>query len=92
MDLDVKDHDNKTALHIAITKNRVAAVKALVEIGASKKLKDANGMTPRMLAVRLNHPELMEWLISESEKAAIREGFCWRGKRRYYFRPGERMP
>lgn len=95
MDLDVKDHDQvcfciyRTALHIAVSKNCVAAVKALVDAGASKKLRDASGLTPRMLATRLSHPELMEFLMSESEKQAIREGFCWRGRRRYYYRPGE---
>jgi hypothetical protein len=83
---------NRTALHIAVLGNHRFVVKALVDGGANRSLRDVGGMTPRSLASNLHHVDLLEFLMPESEKQARREGFCWRGRRRYYFRPGEPRP
>jgi ankyrin repeat protein len=79
-------------LHIAVIENHAEVVRALVAAGSKKSLRDSGGFTARSLASKLHHVDLLELLMPESEKQARREGYCWRGRRRYYFKPGEPHP
>jgi ankyrin repeat protein len=82
----------RTPLHIAVIGDHRQSVRALVDGGAKRSLRDSGGMTPRALASNLHRLELLEMLMPESERRARREGYCWRGRRRYYFRPEDRRP
>jgi hypothetical protein len=53
---------------------------------------DSGGFTARSLASKLHHVDLLELLMPESEKQMRREGYYWRGRRRYYFKPREPRP
>lgn len=52
--LDIKDGFSNTALHVAIKHNNYYAVEKLLDAGASKDIKDKNGMTPIMIALLLH--------------------------------------
>ena len=49
-----KDHENKTLLHYAALSGFAGAVKYLVELGADVLLKDNNGDTPLMIALKMS--------------------------------------
>lgn len=52
-ELDLKDGFGNTALHVAVKNNNYYAVEKLLDAGASKDIKDKNGMTPIMSALLL---------------------------------------
>lgn len=53
-ELDVKDGFSNTALHVAVKNNNYYAVEKLLDAGASKDIKNKNGMTPIMIALILH--------------------------------------
>lgn len=49
--LDVKNKDGDTALHLAVKNNNILAIIKLIDAGASKNITNKKGMTPIMTAV-----------------------------------------
>ena len=44
--LDAKDKEEKTPFHIAVAEGSPSVIKILLDAGANRTLKDANGRTP----------------------------------------------
>jgi len=63
IDVNTKDDNGQTALHIAIISDNQEIVKLLIDEGADVNAKDENGMTPLLLAVSEGHVDLAECLI-----------------------------
>lgn len=60
--IDIPNKRGQTALHLAVSSGKIAAIKTLVKHSADPDRKDENGKTPRDYAV--NQPKLIEALIS----------------------------
>ncbi|XP_049696762.2 SH3 and multiple ankyrin repeat domains protein 2 isoform X1 [Helicoverpa armigera] len=64
--LDYRTKDGSTAMHRAIEKNSLEAVKTLLELGASPNYKDGKGLTPLYLSVtNKTDPLLCETLLHD---------------------------
>ncbi|XP_013141537.1 PREDICTED: SH3 and multiple ankyrin repeat domains protein 3 [Papilio polytes] len=64
--LDYRTKDGSTAMHRAIEKNSLEAVKTLLELGASPNYKDSKGLTPLYLSVtNKTDPLLCETLLHD---------------------------
>ncbi|XP_044728032.1 SH3 and multiple ankyrin repeat domains protein 3 isoform X6 [Chrysoperla carnea] len=64
--LDYRTRDGSTAMHRAVERNSLEAVKTLLELGASPNYKDAKGLTPLYLSVTNNSdPLLCEGLLHD---------------------------
>ena len=64
--LDYRTKDGSTAMHRAIEKNSLEAVKTLLELGASPNYKDGKGLTPLYLSVTTKtDPLLCETLLHD---------------------------
>jgi ankyrin repeat protein len=59
--------NGKTALHLATEKNRVEAIKFLIEKGLDIYKPDLNGETPFEIAKRLNLTEIITIMTSKSD-------------------------
>jgi hypothetical protein len=57
--LDLKDGFGNTALHVAVKENNYYAVEKLLDAGASKDLKNTNGMTPLMLSLLVKSDDIV---------------------------------
>ena len=62
-DIDARDGNTATALHIAAEQNDMTAVKILVAAGASMNLNDYE--TPLHCAIRMDHTEMVRYLIRQ---------------------------
>jgi len=62
INVNVKNENGATALHLAVQSAEVAIVKRLLEVGASASIKDKNGSTAQMLAADLNNQEILDLL------------------------------
>ena len=60
-DIDARDGNMATCLHIAVEKNDIVAVRILVEAGAALSLNDYE--TPLHAAVRMDHTDIVRFLI-----------------------------
>ncbi|KAJ2938868.1 hypothetical protein O0L34_g18497 [Tuta absoluta] len=64
--LDYRTKDGSTAMHRAVEKNSLEAVKTLLELGGSPNYKDAKGLTPLYLSVTCKtDPLLCETLLHD---------------------------
>ncbi|CAH2063716.1 unnamed protein product, partial [Iphiclides podalirius] len=64
--IDYRTKDGSTALHRAVEKNSLEAVKTLLELGASPNYKDSKGLTPLYLSVtNKTDPLLCETLLHD---------------------------
>ncbi|XP_045763322.1 SH3 and multiple ankyrin repeat domains protein 3 isoform X3 [Maniola jurtina] len=64
--LDYRTKDGSTAIHRAVEKNSLEAVKTLLELGASPNYKDGKGLTPLYLSVtNKTDPLLCETLLHD---------------------------
>ncbi|KAG7305338.1 hypothetical protein JYU34_009399 [Plutella xylostella] len=64
--LDYRTKDGSTAIHRAIEKNSLEAVKTLLELGASPNYKDGKGLTPLYMSVtNKTDPLLCETLLHD---------------------------
>ncbi|XP_023939289.1 SH3 and multiple ankyrin repeat domains protein 3 isoform X2 [Bicyclus anynana] len=64
--LDYRTKDGTTAIHRAVEKNSLEAVKTLLELGASPNYKDSKGLTPLYLSVtNKTDPLLCETLLHD---------------------------
>ncbi|XP_045492786.1 protein shank isoform X2 [Colias croceus] len=64
--LDYRTKDGSTAMHRAVEKNSLEAVKTLLELGASPNYKDGKGLTPLYLSVtNKTDPLLCETLLHD---------------------------
>jgi uncharacterized glyoxalase superfamily protein PhnB len=60
---------HRTALHLAVAKNRPAMVRLLLELGADPRIKDARGDTPLSLAKRDTEPAIADMLVAAGADA-----------------------
>ncbi|NIM29359.1 MAG: ankyrin repeat domain-containing protein [Gammaproteobacteria bacterium] len=58
IDLDQKNDQGATALHLAAVKGNARLARALLSAGASPVIQDREGRTPAMLAVSVGHAEM----------------------------------
>jgi len=58
----LKDEKWGTALHVSVAHNQVACVAHLLGMGARKDVKNPAGLTPKEVAEKLGHKEVMELL------------------------------
>ena len=63
VNVDERYENRDTALHCASAKGRVEVIKLLVEHGADKEAKDADGATPLHLAAFNGHVEAIKLLV-----------------------------
>ncbi len=68
--LDIQDHANSTALHVAVmpgredqSQARFKIVKALLDEGANVEIVDASGMTPLLLAIQFGMYDMVKLLL-----------------------------
>ena len=68
--LDIQDHAQNTAIHIAVMPGhedlisaRTKIVKCLLDEGAKTEVKDASGMTPLLLAIQFGMYEMVKLLL-----------------------------
>jgi glutaminase len=73
IDLNVKDYDSRTALHIAACEGHIELVKFLVErCRVDKDVKDRWGFTAEEEAAKFNHPEIAKYLITQRNSTTIK--------------------
>ncbi|KAI0532399.1 ankyrin repeat protein [Xylaria digitata] len=70
--LNVRDRDGLTAIHLAVSNRNMAAIKRLVSSGASYSLKDKNGMTPAHLAADMGYRAALEYFIDRPQNEFFR--------------------
>jgi ankyrin repeat protein/catechol 2,3-dioxygenase-like lactoylglutathione lyase family enzyme len=63
---------SRTALHLAVMKNRPAVVRALLELGADPQARDARGRTPGDLATRRTDPAILQALGGVATRRPVR--------------------
>lgn len=63
-DLDVKDIDGRTPLHIAILQNHIAFANMIIVSGASTNIQDKQGKTPLHVAIEKNYIDLAVMLVA----------------------------
>ena len=64
VDLDIKDYDRRTALHVAASEGHIEVVKLLLNAGASPLPKDRFNNTPFDDATRGNHKKIIELYLN----------------------------
>ena len=62
-DMNYKDYDRRTALHLAVAEGKFDVVKYLVLHGANKSIKDRFGNTAIDEAKKGNHTEILSFLM-----------------------------
>lgn len=63
VDINMRDQEGRTALHIAASNNDDEAICRLVELGAKRKLKDRKGETALHAASAAGHTRVVELLL-----------------------------
>lgn len=62
-DVNARDTNGQTPLHMAAERGYLASVKTLLTRNADVKLANTNGLTPTMLAARNGKPEVLKYLL-----------------------------
>lgn len=76
--LDFRTKDGRTALHRAVEKNNLEALKTLLDLGASPNYKDARGLTPLYYTVVHNaDPQLTELLLHDHAQPGTADPQGW---------------
>ncbi|XP_050050416.2 uncharacterized protein Prosap isoform X1 [Dermacentor andersoni] len=76
--LDYRTKDGRTALHRAVEKNNLEALKTLLDLGASPNYKDARGLTPLYYTVLWNaDPQLAETLLHDHATLGVADPQGW---------------
>ncbi|XP_077493882.1 SH3 and multiple ankyrin repeat domains prosap isoform X3 [Amblyomma americanum] len=76
--LDYRTKDGRTALHRAVEKNNLEALKTLLDLGASPNYKDARGLTPLYYTVLWNaDPQLAETLLHDHALPGVADPQGW---------------
>ncbi|XP_075727895.1 SH3 and multiple ankyrin repeat domains prosap isoform X4 [Rhipicephalus microplus] len=76
--LDYRTKDGRTALHRAVEKNNLEALKTLLDLGASPNYKDARGLTPLYYTVLWNaDPQLAETLLHDHAMLGVADPQGW---------------
>uniref|UniRef100_A0A2R5L8X2 Putative ankyrin n=1 Tax=Ornithodoros turicata TaxID=34597 RepID=A0A2R5L8X2_9ACAR len=76
--LDFRTKDGRTALHRAVEKNNLEALKTLLDLGASPNYKDARGLTPLYYTVVYNaDPQLTELLLHDHAQPGTADPQGW---------------
>ncbi|EAX82040.1 ankyrin repeat protein, putative [Trichomonas vaginalis G3] len=65
VDVDAKNNDDKTALHVAVLNNSLRIVKLLISHGANINAVDKGNITPFQYAIRNYHREIIKIFISK---------------------------
>ncbi|CAB3997549.1 B-cell lymphoma 3 [Paramuricea clavata] len=66
LDLEIKNYDGLTALHLAVQKKHQSIVKSLIQYGANKNAKDGkSGHTPLHHAIDQECGEILQLLVAE---------------------------
>lgn len=76
-DVNKKDKENNTPLHIAVQNNSLELVKLLIEKGADVNATDKNGRTLLHIAVENNNLELVKLLIEKGVNKNTMDYFSW---------------
>mmetsp|Transcript_31252 Transcript_31252/g.68280 ORF Transcript_31252/g.68280 Transcript_31252/m.68280 type:complete len:270 (+) Transcript_31252:165-974(+) len=84
VDIDAQDRVNcfgdeggRTALYHAVWNCNEAAVRALIDAGASTNIGDLNGETPLMVAARTGHAEIVRMLLESKADLEKRDDAGW---------------
>ncbi|CAN8022810.1 unnamed protein product, partial [Ixodes persulcatus] len=76
--LDFRTKDGRTALHRAVERNNLEALRTLLDLGASPNYKDARGLTPLYYTVLWNaDPQLTELLLHDHAQPGIADPQGW---------------
>lgn len=67
-DINIKDNDNNTALHLAVYSSDTNIIKKLLIRGADKHLSNNNSLTPYQLSININKIEISEILKTKNCK------------------------
>lgn len=65
--IDLTDAEGKSALHHAIFANHVRCVRILLDFGADINLSDKEGISPLILAQKLNRSDALQELKKQSQ-------------------------
>lgn len=72
-DLNAKDKNGWTALHLAARAKRQESVAFLIESGMSIDTPGLDGITPMMLAAREGHHTMVRYLLKQGAKAELKD-------------------
>lgn len=76
--LDFRGKDGSTAVHVAVLKQNVEAMRTLLDLGASPNYKDAKGLTPLYLSTSNSVPvELCELLLQDHAQVGAQDTQEW---------------
>lgn len=76
--MDYRTRDGSTAMHKAVERNSLDAVKTLLELGASPNYKDSKGLTPLYLSVtNKTDPLLCECLLHDHATIGAKDLQGW---------------
>lgn len=73
MDLNTKDDNGWTALHLAARGKRQESVAFLLEAGMDIETPGLDGVTPMMLASREGHHTMVRYLLKQGSKAELKD-------------------
>ena len=79
--LNLKDNDQNTPLHIAIKKNNLKIVEILLKNGVKKNLKNFENCTPKMLAKKSNNLPILELFKTKFENYLENNNLIYRNKK-----------
>ena len=71
VDIDARDEEQATPLHLAAGKGALGAAQVLVRLGAGVNLTDKDGWTPLHRAARYGHREVAHLLVSRGAKVGM---------------------
>lgn len=77
VDVNMRDREGKTALHIAAANNDDEAICRLVELGAKRKLKDHKGETALHSAAAAGHTRVVELLLELAADINAKDKAGW---------------
>lgn len=72
-DIELKDHRNRTALHLAVEGQQLEAVKFLIENGANVNADKGKGWTPLFYAAWIGNKDISEYLIINGANIEVNE-------------------
>ena len=76
--LDFRTRDGRTALHAAVQRSNLPALKTLLDLGGSPNLVDGAGLTPLYYTVlHRTSPKLAQLLLHEHAKSGVTDQHGW---------------